>query len=55
VINGIVSLWKIDNKDQDNLIYVLSSLEDHGHNSKINFTLSSIVVQKKKIITYYFN
>jgi hypothetical protein len=34
VINGVVSLWKTDNMDQGNIIYVWSSLENHGHNSK---------------------
>jgi hypothetical protein len=47
VINGVVSLWKTDSMDQDNLIYVLGSLEDHGHNIK-DLTKCSEEIKIKK-------
>jgi hypothetical protein len=34
VINRVVSLWKTDNMNQSNKIYVWGSLEDHGHTVK---------------------
>jgi hypothetical protein len=34
VINGIMSLWKTDSMNWDNIIYIWSTLENHRHNSK---------------------
>jgi hypothetical protein len=34
MINEVVYLWKIDNMDQSNIIYVCGSLKDHSHTVK---------------------